>query len=185
MKNLFLLTLVILFASCSSDECDEVADYTLTDFERSFIPFEESTVLIYKNGAEELFGGTATGKEVEIINLYSSENCEREQLERQQNNIFIPLYNLDLNVNVQKYNEDKPSFYIVIDELFYNLSCDNFSEFQDVLTDYSSDGFDFKNVFVFEHCDEEEITIQTIVYSTTNGVEFIKFVNGSFLQLQS
>ena len=57
------------------------------------------------------------------------------------------------------------------------------SDLQSTLMDYRIDSFDFQNVFVIQKKENHLIDIQEFIYSSENGIEFIKFRNDSYLKL--
>ena len=170
-------SLLILLGSCS---CRTLQDLSLTQYERTLIPFNNPTELLYLDQDQMEVPARTTAKTADVIQYSETESCDPADAERQFINLRIPDRGLDLEITVQA---TEPTFQIAFDDSVYWPSCPFTNNYPELISDVSVDGFDFAQVFRFEYCIFEDSSITFILYSAEEGIEFIKFDDGSYLYL--
>ena len=171
------LCFLFLFSGCS---CRTLQDLSLTPFERTLIPFQGPTDLLYLDQDQMEVPARTTAKTADVIQYSETESCDPADAERQFINLRIPDRGLDLEITVQA---TEPTFQIAFDDSVYWPSCPFTNNYPELISDVSVDGFDFAQVFRFEYCIFEDSSITFILYSAEEGIEFIKFDDGSYLYL--
>ncbi|OWW25047.1 hypothetical protein B4Q04_10895 [Zobellia sp. OII3] len=181
----FILLLIV--TGCSN--CDGDENNLLSDEEKGLIPFSVDTSINFANDASETVIGNYSQKESEITNLDSGNDgdCSATNVEREFTTLELSGLEVGFNIVVRKGRNNELFFLISQsddnNERFAVDDCDGIvDDLDNFLQDISAKGFEFTDVYVFNSCTENSI-VQRVLYSSTNGVEFIEFSDGSYLKL--
>ncbi|WP_157632548.1 hypothetical protein [Cochleicola gelatinilyticus] len=178
---LFIISITIFGCGCNDDGFES---FELTEFERSLIPFTTEQNVQFINQESELLDATITAKTIDNFNLNSSddESCMVTLVESHRNQLILNGTGQDFFVFVQK-SRNLTEFIITSGVRDFAIDgCEtNFETIVQATTNYTSDGFSFENVFILENCGTENL-ISTFIYSSQNGIEFIKYDNGNYLK---
>ncbi|WP_289040500.1 hypothetical protein [uncultured Zobellia sp.] len=186
-KLSFLLFLVL--GGCCKDEIVESKE--LNEFEKSLIPYNSfqelnfideqgNTVIANSQPKESIFDKRRAGPE----------SCRLFEYEREINSLNFQSQNILIKIELN--NESLTDFFLTVirehalpNEKF-DLACDELFSLtiQERLTNLTVNQFDFENILVFQNC-SESAEIVKIIYSPTNGIEFIEFDNGTWLKLDN
>jgi hypothetical protein len=176
MKNIFFLILISFVLYSCKCEKTEVERYLLKNENKEYTNvnmraikyIDQDNNLIYSNfdGAKSILNEDRVGPEV----------CSYRTNEIVTENFIIGPYigqALFLNeiLGVSLYNDTER----------YNLNIQSFqaNQYDNALQDITLQGYTFNNVLVLENSNEDDI-YSTIIYSKTNGIEFILFEDGSW-----
>lgn|GEM_PF-5837561 len=170
----------ILLLSLYSCTCLELSDEFLTQYQRSLIPYEMATPLVFIDQNKQQVNGSVTDKISDSYLYDRTESCDPANAERQRATVKIPSKGLSLEVRV---NALAPTFEIAFDESVYTPSCPFNENLAQTITDVEVDGFVYQDVFRFEYCIFQDSNIAFIVFSEERGIEFIKYDDGSYLKL--
>ena len=195
MKNmkihfkLIAILLITVLSGCCNEEL--IDSYLLSDYEKSLIPFNDYHDLIYIN---ELGQNIKASTQPRIINLERNqrgpESCEYWEVESLSNFINFPHNGFSIQLSIGTFN-DLSFFgleYVIPDS--DNSGNEYFTElmnpFNEQVVDINLNGFEFKNVFIFNNNYlNENSKIDLILYSSEGkGVELISFLDGTFLKLK-
>ena len=183
-KSISYLLIAFVAYSCGCND-DSFESFELNEFERTIIPFTTEQNLEYINQSSQLFDAILSEKTIDNFNLNSSddESCAVTLVETHRVEFTLTATNQEFLILVEKSRTDT-QFNIVTDSRFFaiNNCTSTFEIIEPPTTDFSSDGFDFENVYIFDNCGSESL-ISKIIYSSVNGVEFIKLENGDYLKL--
>ncbi len=173
MKNFFLfLILITLISSCCSNK-DTIA-YHFTNDEKMIIPYENQDIIKWKNNDGIVFSGTVLHKTTEVreISDYDCKSFEGENTEikfdMDSNSYYVSLMKWDdsrLDLSVSKnIGQDNP---ITFDAPFFQKNNFGTVEF---------------NGEVFENSIKMNGNLpnNALIYSKTNGIEFILFEDGTW-----
>ncbi len=183
----FLISIIIVQHLSSCCESELTNSYSLTDSQKSLIPITKYNELQYLDNHG--FYYIATTQPREIVGYTRSpgaESCKYSTHERMWTYLnflskgFVVRIELDAsydtNFELYKLNEGAP-----FGDLF-DLSCTWDSiPLEERMKDTTIMGINFKNVFVFKDCSNGS-SINQILYSPENGIEFIEYKNGDFLK---
>ncbi len=191
MKNAIVLLSILFFTGCGCKH--ETVRYPLNSYEKNIIPYNESQLLEYKDENYKTNLSTAFKKEVLEIDLNSSddEGCLSNIIESQSFELSFNNSNKKFHVNIEKSYNNKTKFEIYeVNPLeqntfaLYGIEGLNTQNLEQVLTNFSIDGFQYNNVFVFEvKSSSIESEFETIVFSPQEGIVFLKKRAGGFLRL--
>jgi hypothetical protein len=186
MKKLLALSFVFLFCvNCSDDDDTEV--YRLNTFEKTVIPFDNNTQVQYVNQDMEIFMANYTPKESGMLEMTGGEYSASGEFVSNE----INFTDLELNLFNRVYKQgDLTNFFITnleqVGSSFPNACFLSVSENLEVaLTDITIQGFEYNSVFSFEICDYIEANdnpVKSIIYSAERGIEFIEFLDGTYLR---
>lgn len=184
-KLSFLLFLVI--NGCCKDEIVETK--TLDEFEKSLISYNSLQELNFIDDQGNTFIATSQPKESMFDTRRSGpESCRLFEYERETSSLNFQ--SQDILIRIELNNESFTEFFLTVtreqsllNEKF-GLECEGLFNLtiQERLTGLMVNQFDFQNILVFQNC-SESAEIVKIIYSPTNGIEFIEFNNGKWLKL--
>ena len=189
MKN-FILTIFFLaiISGCCKDEL--VASYKLNPFEKTLIPYNSLQDLEFIDEDGNIFIANSQPKE-SILDLDRAgpESCELTEFEVETSSLKFQTKNILIELElVANYD----TYFVLINtgtmptktyEQF-DLACEGLfnTPIEERLTNLTINSFEFQNVLEFQNCSESS-QIEMIIYSLVNGIEFIKFRDGTWLKL--
>ena len=183
------LILYLVLSGCCKDEI--VESESLDEFEKSLIPYtsfqdlnfiddQGTTIIAASQPKESMFDTRRAGPE----------SCRLFEYEREINSLNFQ--SLDILIRIELNNESFTDFFLIVireqslpNEKF-DLACEELFNLniQERLKSLTVREFNFQNVLVFQNCSESAEIVQ-IIYSPTNGIEFIEFNNGAWLKLDN
>lgn len=187
MKKLSIaLFSTLCLISCKDD--DSSIYWSLTEFERTLIPFEDSTVIEFENQSSEQIAVNVSAKNVTTADVGSHEGDY--QTEYIENEFGITPLLQRLKVNIRKGRNGAPHFFIHAyfangkQELLGINNCGTGQslDLQSLPTKIMVNDVVYEDVFDFLPCASAEFNISRIIYSITNGIEYIAYNDGSYLQ---
>ena len=190
MKIYLKITIAIItlgLTGCCSQEL--VDTYSLSEYEKSLIPFISYQDLAYINHKGQKTKATTQPRTIAVKRDEAGpESCKYWESETLNNFINFIDNGFSIQLNIES-NYGLSSFkikYVIPNsdssqtEYFPTLSKPSKEE----ATNISLQGFEFKNVFVFNNPDENG-EVEIILYSSEGkGVVFIGFSNGAYLKLE-
>jgi len=195
MKNMkiYLKLISILLIMGLSGCCNEelIDSYLLSDYEKSLIPFNDYQDLIYINENGQNVKASTQPRIIDLERDYRGpESCEYWEIESLSNYINFIENNFTIRLGMNRFN-DLTFFgleYVILDsdnsenEYFNGLM----NPTNEQVIDINLNGFEFKNVYVFNNNYlNENSKIELILYSSEGkGVELISFLDGKFLKLK-
>lgn len=181
-RYIAILTLFLIF-SCGCKD-DSYESYKLNSFESNIISKKTEEEVTFVNQSNETFKGVISAKSITNPNRYASddESCAVLLEETHTNSITLTKTQDKFRISIAK-NKSKTEFTISINRVDFSLNqCkQNLDTIPEPTDTYSSNGFTFKNIFIFDECGSGS-KVSKIIYSVANGVEFIKYKNGEYLK---
>lgn len=188
MKIYLKITIItLIFSGCCSQEL--VDTYSLSEYEKSLIPFISYQDLAYINHNGQKTKATTQPRTIVVKrDEPGPESCKYWEYETLNNfinfidNGFAIQLDCESNYDLSRFeikyvipNSDNSQ-----NEYFPTLSQPS----KEQATNISLKGFEFKNVFVFNNPDENG-KVEIILYSSEGkGLVFIGFSNGAYLKLE-
>ncbi|MGB3590059.1 MAG: hypothetical protein WBA16_00100 [Nonlabens sp.] len=183
LKYFAFICAVTVLLSCGCND-DSFESFELDLFEKNVIPFTTSSDLTYRSSDGSTTAIQATAKAIELSNRYSSddESCAISLEEYQINNYVSTAGELLYEVRIFK-STVFTSFQITDDDrAVYFIDGYEGVELEDFQETVITNGFQFNDVFTFIPFSTSEV--EFILYSTEDGINFIKYVDGSYLILE-
>ncbi|MDR5589096.1 hypothetical protein [Christiangramia sp. SM2212] len=187
-----ICSLIICFITSSCCNEDLTAAYKLSENAKSIVPFIDYKELNYIN---ELGQSSIASTQPRILETKTEkpgpDSCQYYEYETLRN--FINFENPGFSVQIEmSSNFGKEFFGLSYLEVENESSVESFNlenytiamdDFQQARKDTTIIDFQFNDVYIFSN--EENRVIKTIVYSSSGrGIEFVEFVDGSFLKLE-
>ena len=191
MKNIIIVVSVLFLTGCRCKQ--ETVKTSLNTYERTIIPNTKSKVLEYKNEKGEIINATVSGKEISEKNLNASddEGCFSNLVEVHQYNITFSDSSKSLFVTIEKARQNKTVFWIYeIDNNYsttasYSIQNSDTQNIEEELVNVSIEGFQYNNVFIFDlNSYSTDNEFEKIIYSSNNGIVFLKKKEGGYLKLE-
>jgi hypothetical protein len=192
MKTNFKLASILLiigFTGCCNEQL--IDTYLLSEYDKSLIPFNDYQDLIYINENGQNIKASTQPRIINLERDYRGpESCEYWEVESLSNFINFPQNGFSIQLGIGTFND--LSFFGLEYVIPNSDNSDNeyFTElmnpFNEQVVDINLNGFEFKNVFVFNNNYlNENSKIDLILYSSEGkGVELISFSDGKFLKLK-
>ena len=175
MKKLFLILVLIgITISCGCNE--EVVTFTLTEQEKSIVPYKLNNTVQWTDNNSTIFNGTVN----EIKDNYSEggRGCEVVRLNRLLNFIQFndfkyevgldKMGNTDVNLVIQEYIDNK-----ITKAFMRGIKLEHFTTIQ-------FNGETYENAVLVKQSVLDDMPFGHLVYSKTNGIEFILFEDGTW-----
>ncbi|MDO6517774.1 hypothetical protein [Zobellia uliginosa] len=189
MTKYILTSLILVLIVTGCDKCDGDKNNLLSDKEKGLIPFSADTSVNFTNNTSETVIGNYSQKENEITNLDSGNDgdCSATNVEREYATLELSGLELGFNIVVRKGRSNELIFVLSQSDdnnaRFAVDDCDGIvGDLNNSLRNISAQGFEFTDVFVLNSCTENSM-VQRVLYSSTNGIEFIEFSDGDYLML--
>ena len=179
IKTLTGILCFIMLNSCGCSD-DETINFVLNEFESSAMPIMAEDNIQFINSEQELLSARSTAKVIENRDLNSSndDSCSVILAESQENDLIFGTLEETYTTEIEKRSDNKSHIVISGSSGFYGINNLNTENLEDELMNFSSDGYDFDNVFVLNSGSHSGF----IVYSPTKGIVFIKNDDGTFLK---
>ena len=177
----------LLILGCCEEEV--VNSDRLSSFEKTLMPNTSPQELTYIDNEGNTIKANDVPKESTIERRrHGPESCAIREYEEEEKFLIFP--SEDIFIEFELRASDITRFSIFVNSETANthgrfdLSCTDYRlSIEEQLKDVSINGFDFKNVLVFQNCSESS-QIQRLIYSPVNGVEYLEFRNGDWLRLK-
>lgn len=184
-KKLTIIGILVLTMSCGCPD-DGTDNFMLNEFENGIIPFQSTTSVNFTDENSNQISGSYSEKEtiIQDIDSGNDEECFATNIETQFIILTIPNENLSLEITLGKSRGNRTTFTIEnIPDLFVIDECLGIVEnIEQKLTNIIIEGFEFNSVYEFKSCSENS-SIERIIFSRQNGIEFIKMNNNRYLKL--
>lgn len=175
MKNLFFLLSLITISSCCSNR--DIIRSTFTNEEKLFIPYREHDVVKWNKHNGETIIGTVTNYNISI-DRDSDEYCttyEREYLD-----VNLLMDNEHYSISLSKMSENNLNLNISqsineVPKRGFGVSISHYG-----FTTIEFNNETFNDAVKLEAYGEGDIYLGTLIYSKTNGIEFILFEDGTW-----
>ncbi|MBU2947897.1 hypothetical protein [Zobellia uliginosa] len=179
MKKLAMILCFTIVYGCGCSD-NETIKYDLNDFESSAMSIIAEEGIQFINKEKEIQIAKVTSKTTENRDLNSSDedSCLVELAESQKNELIFENLGRTFTTTIEKRDENKSHIVISDGPTFYGVNYLNTENLEEILTDFSSDGYDFSSVFVLNSGSHSGF----IIYSPLNGIQFIKNDDGSYLR---
>ncbi len=169
--------------------------FLFTDFERNLIPYSTTSEVIFEDQDGNLFTAVTEGVEVtREVQDNCADCCEDIETESIMNDLRFINQRMELTIflNTTEFSTEFRITYREINEAGDMVTLqdwvqtpDNNIELENQKTDYSGYGFDFSDVIILgdtnDGCNNQKL--KTIVFSETNGIELLGFMDDSYLRL--
>jgi len=160
----------------------------LNEFEKSLIPYKSYQEFNFIDEEGNTFIATSQPQEnIVKVRHINPHGCDQEEVETitsalnfDSKDLVIDIIleaNFIANMTLQR-DSNRLSPFILTCDFDYN------KQIQEHLQNITIHGFEFQNVLIFEHCSKNS-QINRIIYSTTNGIEFIEFNYGKWFKLNT
>lgn len=187
-KNIFYLIIVFSMIGCCKDQI--VSSYKIPEEQKYLIPFEEDVLLTYISEQDFSFSADAKQKNLEIYEERTGpDSCDLWAFDVLKSSIFINMYELRLEFKLSRGFGDE-ELILTMRRLFqngtyqdYQIENSNGRNYfsDDLFTDIEINGYHFNKVLIFKT--PLMSSINQIIYSPENGIEYIEFVEGRYLKL--
>lgn len=186
MKLRLILSLFISFmiTSCGCND-DGFESFELNSFEKNVIPFDNNTNIEFIDNNSQTTDAIISEKVTDSFDLNSSddESCFTSLVEYSECKYEFGNSDKIYYVRIAKRKFNYTDFFIYSDSQEYYTIQDLETENLELeLTDISIDGFDYTQVFHLTS-NNPETEFESIIYSTQNGIEFIKYRNGNHIRI--
>lgn len=176
IKTLTGIVCLVLFYGCGCS--DETINLELNEFESSAMSMTAENNIPFINSNQELLSGRTTDKSIEYRNLSNDDGCTVLLAESHENKLIFETLGKTYTTYIEKRNDNKSNIVISDDTGFYGIENLNTENLEEKLSDFTSDGFEFNNVFVLNSGSHSGF----IIYSPSYGIVFIKNDDSSFLK---
>lgn len=193
-NNIFIILSICIVISCTCKD-DTRSNTALNALEIDLIDFNGETTLIYENQDGTTFNAIAAYEEKMFQeDRPFAETCDVFLYESQKSSLFFPNQSEIPTMFLTVESPNRSSTSLIIDTRGEDSSGNNLSEYFILLnlddqnletSDFSSisrDGFDFTNSVIIPNRDTVT-TIEEFVMSLENGIELIRFQDGTYLKL--
>ena len=189
MKNItYLLIILFSITGCCRDQI--VASYKLSENDKNLIPFEQDSTLSYISQQDISFSAKAQQRKLEIIEeRIGADSCDLWAIDELKSSIFINTFELEFEFMLSRgFQEDQ--LILSMKRLFKNGTHQDYqivnsegSNFfnPDLFTNIEINGFHFNDVLIFNT--QLTSSINRVIYSPENGIEYIDFDDGRYLKL--
>lgn len=187
-KSIFCLIIILSMLGCCRDQI--VSSYKIPEDQKYLIPFEQDAILSYTSQQDISFSASAKQKKIEVVEERTGpDSCNLWAFEVLKSSIFIHKFELKFEFILSKgFGDD--DLILSMKRLFedgsyqdYHIENSNgqnqFSE--DLFTEIEINGFVFDNVLILKT--SYLSSINQIIYSSENGIEYIEFDDGRYLKL--
>ncbi|MBT2162732.1 hypothetical protein [Zobellia barbeyronii] len=173
-----ILCFTIIYGCGCSD--DETINYNLNEFESSAMSTIAQDNIQFINNEQEMQTAKVTVKITENRSLNSSDDdsCVVVLAESQENELIFEDLGRTFTTIIEKRDENKSHIVVADGPGFYGIDSLNTENLEEALADFSSDGYEFNNVFVLNSGSHSGF----IIYSPLIGIQFIKNDDGSYLK---
>jgi hypothetical protein len=195
MKIYLQIGIGIMFLTLSGccNKLELMDSYSLSEFEKSLVPFTDCRDLVYYNEKGERIKASTQPRTINIQRWSPGpESCHYEEYEELNN--FINFWDDGFSIQIDLSSANGyTSFgikYVISGNIAATeiLNIERAPFFERPLLENSKDtilnDFEFKKVFVFNNPDVNN-RVKTILFSAEgNGVEFISFTDDAYLKLE-
>ena len=176
MKNAFFLLLISLFLHSCKCEREEVGRDLLITENKEYLNSNKRIVEYYNQDNVIVKASFDGAKSVISEDREGPEVCSYITTEKgEENFVFGPYSGQTLFKNTVLYIE----LYNGVERNVFNLLNIPDAKYDNALQNITLNGFSFNNVLVLEKVSEGG-TINKVIYSKTNGIEFILFEDGTW-----
>ena len=176
MKNFFLfLILITLISSCCTNK--DTITYNFTTEEKAFLPYQAQTVIKWQNNNGDTFSGTTSDKTVSVkeISDYDCKSFESEEI-----NIFVTINNEHYSISFEKRGPNNINLNISqsvngIPKRGFGVDVSHFG-----FTTIEFNNETFNDAIKLTAYGDGDVYLGTLIYSKTNGIEFILFEDGTW-----
>ncbi|SRR5690606_17300152 len=173
MKNILILILLItISASCCNNK--DTIIYNLTNEEKALVPYKKLDVITWQNNNGNVFDGTVleTTTSLREIAEYDCKEFIGESVE-----IRFNIDNSPYSMTLDKWDGSRIDL-----SISSNAGRENQITFYSSITDINNFGTVNFNGEVFENSIKinGNLPNNTLIYSKTNGIEFILFEDGTW-----
>lgn len=187
-KVIPLIVTILLVYSCGCKD-EIVESFRLSEFEKTLIPYTSHEEISYIDDEGAIFIANSQPKESIIDTRRAGpDSCMLTEYEEETNLLNFQSKDILIELRLTASNSRRFSITTRSDNSNNNgrfdLACTGLFDvsIEERLTDVSINQFDFQNVFVFQNCSETS-GIERIIYSNSNGIEYIEFTDGKWLKL--
>lgn len=184
LKQLVVYGFAWFAISCGCTD-DSFVSYSLNTFEQDVIPFTSMQTATYTTESMQTVTATITAKTVQEVNLRASddESCATELVAQQWCSYQFSNSDLLYTVEVSKDSGNYTSLTIRTTAYeYYYLANQEIDNLEEALTTVTIDGYTFSDVFYLTN-HNPDTTLEAIVYSSQNGIEYMKYRNGTALRI--
>ncbi|TVZ28090.1 hypothetical protein JM83_3186 [Gillisia sp. Hel_I_86] len=178
------MILGILFTGCCKDEV--VGRDLLSDYEKELIPYSGYDEIEYINEEGQIVLAQSTPTKIESDRWRPGpESCSVREYQTSTSHLIFRSEDFTLQIEIDKLLAGNFTINIGRGESFYfgqdcRIPLDQ--PIEQRVTNISIEDYEFTNVIVFENCSDFS-EISKIFYSAENGIEYLEFLNGSFLKI--
>lgn len=183
MKQYHLIIfLILLITGCCKDEL--LFEYSLTNEEKSNIPYTLHQNINFLDEENNLTSGVISAIENKKDTVYlHAEQCDQKEIETLTAILDLPSKDLQIEISLIADRSNKFNINILRGDSLLDCEYSYSYEVQELYEDIIVEGFEYQNVIVFQDCHLDS-GVETIIYSTTNGIEFVQFSNQSWLKIR-
>lgn len=187
-KTLFCIIIIFSILGCCRDQI--VSSYKIAENQKYLIPFEQDSTLSYISQQVISFSANAKQKKLEIVEERTGpDSCSLWAFDVLKSSIFINMFELKFEFILSRgFGDDE--LILSMKRLFQNGTYQDYqiensngrNYFSDALfTDIEINGFLFNKVLIFKT--PLMSSINQIIYSPENGIEYVDFDDGRYLKL--
>ena len=176
MKKMILLLFIVLLTSCCKQT---VTVYELTQEEKEVIPYLKNSIFKWQTNTGLILEGEVT--EISETKDFDQSDCEEYYFEKKYANLKTDQYNY--GVSITKKGTGEVDLLITIyhlDNSFTDLPQFIKSSNNLVFSTINFNNETFTNAIIIDAYDTNGNVKSTLIYSKTNGIEFILFEDGTW-----
>ena len=178
------MILGILLTGCCKDE--DVGRDLLTDYEEEIIQYNGYDDIEYINEEGQIgIAQSSTAKIARDIWRPGTESSSLWEYQTSTRHIIFRSEDFTLQIEIDKLLAGNFTINIGRGESYYfgqDCRIPLVQPIEQRVTNISIEDYEFTNVIVFENCSDFS-EISKIFYSAENGIEYLEFLNGSFLKI--
>ncbi|MBA5792388.1 MULTISPECIES: hypothetical protein [unclassified Flavobacterium] len=174
MKKLFsLIILVTIITSCCNNK--DTIIYNFTTDEKAFVPYEKQTVIKWEDNTGAVFNGIVSEKTSRMSEI-SDQDCK--EIIGESSEIRFTIDDSIYTVSLNKWDNSRIDLIVSPNNTIQNNDISFYKSFLNI-NDFGTVNF---NGEVFENSIKinGNVPNNTLIYSKTNGIEFILFADGTW-----
>ena len=187
-KGAIICLIGFLISGCCVNKKETA--FKIPEEKKQLVPFSQDTSLRYISQQNEYFRASAKQRRTSIIkDKPGPDSCDTWAFDVVSSSVFIYIFELNFEIQLSRgFVEDELRLSIL-----QTWSDGNKQEFQignceeltfvsaDLFKDVEINGFSFNNVLVFKSCYSS--SIDQLIYSAENGIEYVQFSDNRYLKL--
>jgi len=174
-KYCLLLILSTLVSSCCTNK--DTITYNFTTEEKAFLPYQAQSIIKWQNNSGDVFNGSTSDKKV-LVKEISDYDCK--SFEGEEINIYVTINNENYSISLEKRGSNDIDLNISqsvngIPTRGFGVDVSHFG-----FTTIEFNNKTFNDAIELTAYGDGDVYLGTLIYSKTNGIEFILFEDGTW-----